>query len=62
MLVVGAPREFVDRFFMDCAVAGHVANAYGIRNEETVEHPDIFICQSVRAPWPQLWTRMQIFG
>ncbi len=62
MIVVGLPRETVARFFGDCQVAGHIANAYGIKNEETINHPDIFVCRAVRLPWPQLWQQMQSFG
>jgi 4-amino-4-deoxy-L-arabinose transferase-like glycosyltransferase len=62
LIVVGLPRATIDRFFSDCQVAGHVTNVYGVRNEETTEHPDIFICSGVRMPWPQLWVQFRSFG
>ena len=43
-----ALRGFVDRVFNECEVAEHLTNAYGVQHEETVEHPDIFVCRSVR--------------
>ncbi len=62
VIIVGAPRGFADRYFSDCQVAGHVANTYGVKNEETINHPDIFVCRGVRLPWPQLWKQIQSFG
>ncbi len=62
LIVVGLPRVVVDQFFSACQVAGHVTNQYGVRNEETTNHPDIFICGGVRMPWAQLWAQFRSFG
>lgn len=62
LIVVGATRGFADRFFSDCELAGHVSNIHGVRNEETVEHPEIFICRGARELWPQVWQELQSFG
>ena len=50
VIIGGATREFADRYFSDCNVAGHITNAYGVKNEETLNHPDIFVCGGVRLP------------
>jgi hypothetical protein len=35
---------------------------YGIRNEESADHPDILICRHLLLPWPVAWARAQEFG
>jgi hypothetical protein len=51
--LVGFSRESAERFANDVQLAGHVTNPYGVRNEETKEHPDIFLCRSFKKPWPE---------
>ena len=34
----------MDESFESCRLAGHTWNPYGIKNEETVDHPDIYVC------------------
>ena len=48
--------------FESCALAGHTSNPYGIANEETQDHPDIFVCRNLRQSWPQFWQSFQSFG
>jgi hypothetical protein len=62
VIIVGLARDVVDRFFSNCRVTGHVTNAYGVENEETINHPNIFICTGTRISWPQLWKQFQSFG
>lgn len=62
LIVVGLPREYVDRMFESCRLAGHDGNPYGIENEESDDHPDIFVCGSPREPWPQFWDDFQAYG
>jgi hypothetical protein len=62
LIVLGAPREYVDRMFTSCRLAGHNGNALGIHNEESQDHPDIFVCGGPRLPWPEFWKEYQGFG
>lgn len=62
LIVLGLPRAFVDRHFQACRVAGHETNRYGIRNEETREHRDIFVCGPPLEPWPEFWRKFRYFG
>ena len=48
--------------FETCRVAAHVVIPYGVRNEESVDHPEILICRHLRWPWPIAWARSQEFG
>jgi hypothetical protein len=34
----------------------------GAGNEETREHPDIFVCGGPRKPWPEFWKEYQDIG
>lgn len=62
LIVVGLSREYVDRTFRSCHLAGHNGNPYGIQNEESADHPDIFVCGPPQLPWPEFWKSFQSFG
>jgi hypothetical protein len=62
LIVVGFSREHADHTFTSCQLAGHNGNAEGVRNEESVDHPDIFVCGPPREPWPEFWADDQRFG
>lgn len=62
LIVLGNPRERADALFTDCRLAGHTANAWGVVNEESRDHPDIFVCGPAREPWGELWKHGPDFG
>lgn len=62
LIVLGTSREYADRRYTDCRLAGHNTNSLGIRNEESRDHPDIFVCGPPRLPWPEFWKDFQAFG
>jgi hypothetical protein len=62
LIVVGVSQEDVVKIFQGCRLAGHNGNSEGIRNEESQDHPDIFVCGSPLLPWPEFWKRYQNFG
>lgn len=62
LIVIGQSREDADEMFQSCRLAGHNGNPYGIRNEESIDHPDIFVCGPPRQPWPEFWKRFRHFG
>jgi hypothetical protein len=62
IILLGNSRERADELFTNCRLAGHSGNAEAIPNEESVDHPDIFVCGPPRLPWQQLWQRVQDFG
>ena len=62
LIVVGVTGEWVDKIFTGCRLAGHNGNSEGIKNEESQDHPDIFVCGSPRLPWPEFWKKYQSFG
>ena len=62
LIVLGYSKERADRDFSGCRLAGHNGNALGIRNEESEDHPDIFVCGGPRQGWPLFWKTHQWFG
>jgi hypothetical protein len=62
LIVLGFTRERLEELFSSCELAGHLTNRFGVVNEESSHHPDIFICRGLRTPWPQLWKTFRRFG
>jgi 4-amino-4-deoxy-L-arabinose transferase-like glycosyltransferase len=62
LIVVGYSRNGAERFFEQCDLAGQITNRYGVENEETKFHPDIFICREPRQSWLALWQSLKHFG
>jgi hypothetical protein len=62
LIVVGLSREYADKTFSGCRLAGHNGNAEGVKNEESQDHPDIFVCGPPLDPWPVFWEKHQWFG
>jgi len=62
LIVLGFSRESAERAFTSCRLAGHNGNPYGVRKEESEDHPDIFVCGGPRKPWPEFWKQNQRFG
>jgi len=62
LIVVGADLDDVRGEFVSCKVAAHIWNRYGVENEETRDHPDIFVCHTLRKPWSDFWKTFRYFG
>jgi hypothetical protein len=62
LIVVGLSREYAEQNFESCRVAGHDGNPYGIKNEESDDHPDIYVSGAPRNGWPEFWKRFQWFS
>jgi 4-amino-4-deoxy-L-arabinose transferase-like glycosyltransferase len=62
LIVLGLVRDDVDSLFGHCELAGHNTNPYGVKNEESERHPDIFLCRNLQQPWPEFWKRFRHFG
>jgi hypothetical protein len=62
LIVLGFSQRQAERAFSSCHVAGHISNPYGVENEETKYHPDIFVCGPPVKPWPEFWKDFQRFG
>ncbi len=62
VIIVGFSQKDVESVFSDCTLAGHTPNPYNIENEETRDHPDIFVCRGIQTSWPEFWKVFRIFG
>jgi len=62
LIVLGFTSKQADRAFTSCRLAGHDGNAEGIKNEESSEHSDIFVCGGPRKPWAEFWEDYQAYG
>ena len=62
LIVVGWSRKGADETFDSCRLAGHNKNPYGVENEESRDHPDIFVCGAPRKSWDEFWKEYQNFG
>jgi Dolichyl-phosphate-mannose-protein mannosyltransferase len=62
VILIGFSRDDAERFANQCQLAGHVANSYGVKNEESKFHPDIFLCRGFKKTWPEFWKTFQRFG
>jgi len=62
VIVLGMSADDVNDLFESCELAGHTRNAYGVQNEETKDHPDIFVCRNLRSPWPEFWKQFRYYG
>jgi 4-amino-4-deoxy-L-arabinose transferase-like glycosyltransferase len=62
LIMLGFTRDDVGRIFQTCDLVGRVTNRYGVKNEETTYHPDIFVCRGLRQPWDEFWKHFRYFG
>ncbi len=62
LIVIGLSQEFLDEHFNSCRLMAHTWNRYGVLNEETRDHPDIFVCGGPRKSWPEFWKDFRYYG
>ena len=62
LIVLGMSREFAQENFASCELAAHSWNRQHVLNEETEEHPDIYVCRGLKQPWPDFWRNFRRFG
>jgi 4-amino-4-deoxy-L-arabinose transferase-like glycosyltransferase len=62
LIVVGFDLDDAKELFESCELVAHNTNAYGIRNEESRDWPDIFLCRGMRVSWPEFWRRFRRYG
>jgi hypothetical protein len=62
LIVLGSSREDLEDKFESCELVGHITNRDGVPNEETIQHPDIFLCRHLRGDWRAMWAKGRRFG
>ncbi len=62
LIVVGLDLDYLSDHFATCNLAAHNTNSYGVKNEESHDHPNIFVCRGMRETWPEFWKQFRHFG
>ncbi len=62
VIVVGLDRDYMNQNFGNCQLAGHTGNPYGVHNEESDDHPDIYVCGNLRGSWSDFWKDFRYYG
>lgn len=62
VVTAGFGQQKLARFFGSCTLAGHLHIPYGVQNEESKYHPDLFVCRNPLESWDTMWPRMHGFG
>lgn len=62
LIILGESANFVNQRFESCRVAAQVWNRYGVENEETRDHPEIYVCRGLKSSWPEFWKNFRHFG
>jgi hypothetical protein len=62
LIAVGIDEDFLKENFERCEVVAHNSKPYGVLNEESRDHPDIYLCHHLLRGWPEFWNRSKWFG
>jgi 4-amino-4-deoxy-L-arabinose transferase-like glycosyltransferase len=62
LIVAGWPTDYMNEQLSGCRLAAHNGNPLIVRNEESVDHPDIYVCDAPRKPWRAFWDENQWYG
>jgi 4-amino-4-deoxy-L-arabinose transferase-like glycosyltransferase len=62
IIIVGLSKRYLNESFEGCRLAGHTWNREGVKNEETVDHPDIYVCGPPKQGWPTFWEDFRYYG
>ena len=59
--MLGLSRKHMSESFESCRLAGNTPNPYGTKDEETGDHPDIYVCAPPKG-WPEFWNAFGYYG
>jgi hypothetical protein len=62
VIILGLSEKYMNEQFQSCRLAGHTPNPYHVENEETGDHPDIYVCGPPKAGWKEFWSDFRYFG
>jgi hypothetical protein len=62
LIAIGFKDDFRQEHFERCELVAHNTNPFGVINEESRDHPDIYLCHHLLQPWPEFWPHFQWFG
>ncbi len=62
IIINGSERKYWEPYCDSVELSGHTSNEANVSNEETQDHPDIFVCRGVRKPLSERWPSLPEFG
>jgi len=62
LIAVGLGDGFRRDHFENCQLVAHNIVPYGVSNEESRDHPDIYLCHHLLQSWPDFWEDFEWFG
>src|SRR5262249_60786903 len=62
VILVGLEKEEAETNFVSCAVAAKNTNRYGVENEESRDHQDIYLCRGLKGTWSEFWKKFRRYG
>ena len=62
LIVIGFSQAQAEKTFTSCRWARHNGNSEGVKNEESEDHPDIFVCGPPKLPWGEFWRTHERYG
>ncbi len=62
VILVGLEKEEADANFTSCAIVAKNTNRFGVENEESRDHPDIYLCRGLKSMWPEFWKKFRRYG
>jgi 4-amino-4-deoxy-L-arabinose transferase-like glycosyltransferase len=62
LIAMGFDDDFLKEHFERCELVAHNTNPYGVINEESRDHPDIYLCHRLLQRWPEFWSDFRRFG
>lgn len=62
LIAIGLDDDFLKDHFERCEMVAHNTNPYGVINEESRDHPDIYLCHHLLQTWREFWNDFQRFG
>jgi 4-amino-4-deoxy-L-arabinose transferase-like glycosyltransferase len=62
LVAIGLAQDFRQQYFERCELVAHNTNPYGVINEESRDHPNIYLCHHLLQSWPEFWSHFHWFG
>lgn len=62
LIILGVSEHWAEENFTGCRIAARSWNRYGLINEQTGDHPDIFVCGPPHQSWPDFWKGFRYYG
>ena len=62
VIAVGLDEDEVNANFLSCSVAAKNTNPFGVENEESRDHPDIYLCRGLNGTWAEFWKKFRRYG